>query len=254
MICRFALYGEEPETNGTQKIIFTLIKPQLEANIKRADGAKKGGRPRKENSFQTDETIGFENKNHRFSENETDETIGFENKKPNYNDNDNYNHNHNHNHNGNDNVNPNQVNGKIAAADAATRTEDGVSANPIENSASPKEEKGCGEKEERPTATPTIEDRKQQFRQKVSQIAQDQNYPADIVEDFCRYWLEMNEGGKKMRFETEKIFNHQMRLVTWINNEKKWEAQRKPASRPTTTAQSPAASNSVDDIWGVKNH
>ena len=281
MICRFALYGEEPDVKGTEKIIFRLIKPQLEANIKRADGAKRGGRPRKETDETPSETIGFENKKPSetigFENKKPSETIGFENKKPSEtigfenekpsetigfeNEKPNYNYNENYNKNSNENVNenPNQeLEGKIAAADAATQTDrvsDSVLSDSIEKPASPKkEEKGCGEKEERPTATPTIEDRKQQFRQKVSQIAQDKNYPAAIVDDFCRYWLEMNEGGKKMRFETEKFFEHQSRLVTWIKNEEKWEAQRKPASRPTTTAQSPAASNSVDDIWGVNNH
>lgn len=243
-INEYALYGNEIELSGIGQAFFQLIKPQLDANNRRRDAGLKGGAPRGNNNatkqpkvnFETTETAETKQPKLNFETTETEQKNNLN--QPNYNVNDNE----------NDNVNGLGGDFDFAAADAATQTEDGVSANPIENSASPKEEKGCGEKEERPTATPTIEDRKQQFRQKVNQIAQDKNYPAAIVDDFCRYWLEMNEGGKKMRFETEKYFQHESRLVTWIKNEEKWEAQRRPASRPTA-AQSPSASNSVDDIW-----
>ena len=247
-INEYALYGNEIELSGIATAFFQLIKPQLDANNRRRDAGLKGGAPRGNSNavkqpktdLQTTETTETKQPELNF---ETTETADKNNQKqPNYN--------VNVNDNVNENVNDNVFGGNsdFAAADAATQpSEDNSSSTPIEESASPKKEKGCAEKEERPTATLTIEDRKQQFRQKVSQIAQDQNYPAAIVEDFCRYWLEMNEGGKKMRFETENIFNHKMRLVTWINNEKKWEAQRRTA-RPTA-AETAAASNSVDDIW-----
>jgi hypothetical protein len=32
----------------------------------------------------------------------------------------------------------------------------------------------------------------------------------------------MNPGGKKMRFEMEKIFDVSRRLRTWLDNDKKW--------------------------------
>lgn len=59
-ICRKALYDEEKELNGTAKIMYTLIKPQLDANNKRyLDGlkgkefGKLGGRPKKEKEEKT---------------------------------------------------------------------------------------------------------------------------------------------------------------------------------------------------------
>lgn len=71
-ICRYSLYGEETELSKIEKAIFTLIKPTLEANFKRREDGKKGGRPKKNN----------EEKNHRFSESKT---TGYESEKPNVN-------------------------------------------------------------------------------------------------------------------------------------------------------------------------
>lgn len=73
-ICRKALYDEDALLDGTAKMLYTLIKPQLEANSKRYSDGQKGGRPKKE-------TTGINNK----------KTTGFENKKPNNNVNENVN-------------------------------------------------------------------------------------------------------------------------------------------------------------------
>lgn len=81
-ICQKALYENDIELTGTAKILYVLIKPQLEANSKRYADGKKGGRPKKE-------TTGFEE----------EKTTGFENKKPNKNNNVNV----------NDNVNDNNI-------------------------------------------------------------------------------------------------------------------------------------------------
>lgn len=56
-ICRYSLYGEETELSKIEKAIFTLIKPTLEANFKRREDGKKGGRPKKNNE---EKTTGFE--------------------------------------------------------------------------------------------------------------------------------------------------------------------------------------------------
>lgn len=46
-ICRYALYGESTELDGVAKSIFILIKPQLDANNRKYENGKKGGRPTK---------------------------------------------------------------------------------------------------------------------------------------------------------------------------------------------------------------
>lgn len=91
----YALNGEEPELSGVDKSIFTLIKPQIDANNRRKNNGALGGRP-KENKkpmvIET-ETIGYENENHRLL-----------NEKPNENDNVNANVNDNANLNANGNA------------------------------------------------------------------------------------------------------------------------------------------------------
>jgi hypothetical protein len=42
-----------------------------------------------------------------------------------------------------------------------------------------------------------------------------------MLRDFYDYWTETNEGGRKMRFEMQKVFDMKRRLKTWDNNNKK---------------------------------
>lgn len=74
-ICEMALNGNDIDgLQGIEQNIFTLIRPQIEANNQRYENGKKGGRPVKK-------TIGYEK----------EKTTGFENKKPNVNVNENVN-------------------------------------------------------------------------------------------------------------------------------------------------------------------
>ena len=45
-ICKYGFDGEEPELKGTEKAIFRLIKPQIDANNIRKLNGVRGGRPR----------------------------------------------------------------------------------------------------------------------------------------------------------------------------------------------------------------
>ena len=94
-INEYALNQEEIELSGVEKIAFTLIKPQLDANIKRQENGKYGslgGRPRKEENQK--QNTGYVDKNPMGN-------LQQENKNPNVNDNVNVNVND------NDNVNAN---------------------------------------------------------------------------------------------------------------------------------------------------
>ena len=46
-VCNYALNDIEPELNGIPLAIFKLLKPQLDANIRRYENGCKGGRPKK---------------------------------------------------------------------------------------------------------------------------------------------------------------------------------------------------------------
>lgn len=47
-ICEYALDGTEPELSGVASAMFKMAKPQVDANNKRYENGKKGGRPAKE--------------------------------------------------------------------------------------------------------------------------------------------------------------------------------------------------------------
>lgn len=62
-IAEYGLFGElKKPLSGISKACFALIKPQIDANEKRRNGGKKGGRPKNEKPMVSDsETYGFEN-------------------------------------------------------------------------------------------------------------------------------------------------------------------------------------------------
>lgn len=61
-IMKYGLYEEEPEVSGITKAIFTLCKPQIDANNKRYRNGNKGGRPKtkqesNDNQYVTESVI-----------------------------------------------------------------------------------------------------------------------------------------------------------------------------------------------------
>lgn len=69
-----------------------------------------------------------------------------------------------------------------------------------------------------------IQTRKNHFIVNVN-IYQDK-YGIELLDQFINYWTEHNEGGRKMRFETHKIFNISKRLGTWHRNDKKFNPRK----------------------------
>ena len=55
-ICEYGLDGEEPEGSGVVSAIFSLIKPQIDANNQRYANGKKGGRPKTESEPNNNQT------------------------------------------------------------------------------------------------------------------------------------------------------------------------------------------------------
>ena len=62
----------------------------------------------------------------------------------------------------------------------------------------------------------TIETREIEFRDKL--IPYIDTYGKEMLRAFYDYWTEKNEGGKKMKFEMQKVFEIEKRLRTWSNN------------------------------------
>lgn len=70
---------------------------------------------------------------------------------------------------------------------------------------------------------PLVE-REKEFREKVSELCPDIDKITFF--HFCNYWTEHNEGGKKMRFEMQKVFDIKRRMTTWVNNNKKFNSNK----------------------------
>ena len=87
-LCTYGLRGEMPNVTGIVKAMLLLIKPQIDANNKRYNSGKKGGRPKIEEDNNKKpmvtefETNGFEVENHWLQDEEPmviePETSGYE--------------------------------------------------------------------------------------------------------------------------------------------------------------------------------
>ena len=104
-IDRYVYYGEETALSGIEKMAFTFMKPQIDANIKRKEYAEKGGRPVQKQAKQTKTpgaadaviiekntsvSLGYETEKPADTQTENlricnQETLGYENAKPNVN-------------------------------------------------------------------------------------------------------------------------------------------------------------------------
>ena len=101
-ICDYALNFVEPSLEGTPKMAFRLIKPQLDANIARFNNGQKGGRPSSKITKpkpKRNQSITKPKPNHNLdlTKPEPSTALGYTTEKPNVN----VNHNLNHNLNGN---------------------------------------------------------------------------------------------------------------------------------------------------------
>lgn len=64
----------------------------------------------------------------------------------------------------------------------------------------------------------TVEERANTFREKIRENKAE--YPNTMLHEFFNYWTEMNENGKKMRFEMQEVFDVKRRLAKWNSNNK----------------------------------
>lgn len=62
----------------------------------------------------------------------------------------------------------------------------------------------------------TVIERKRALVEKLKPYTH--QYGSDMLNEFYKFWTEMNEGGVKMRFEMEKVFDISRRLARWKHN------------------------------------
>jgi len=93
-------------------------------------------------------------------------------------------------------------------------------------------EKKRGEESDAAKAAHTqksLEDREKEFMELVAKNLD--SYPKEMLRAFYDYWTEKNEGGRRMRFEMQKVFDIKKRLVTWKNNDKVDRIKREVISK-----------------------
>lgn len=79
--------------------------------------------------------------------------------------------------------------------------------------------------------TATIEMREKDFMNKL--VPYLETYGKEMLRDFYNYWTERNEGGKKMKFEMQKVFQIERRLITWSKNNKFNKNGKQPTAQTT---------------------
>lgn len=76
------------------------------------------------------------------------------------------------------------------------------------------------EKEIEEVKAKDIETRQNQFAETLKHFVN--QYGREMIIEFYRYWSEPNQTKKRMRFELEKTWDAERRLITWSNNNKKF--------------------------------
>jgi len=72
-----------------------------------------------------------------------------------------------------------------------------------------------------------LKERKKAFIESLKTYAD--LYDKDMLNDFYRYWVETDPKEQKMRFELQKTWQLNLRLITWKrNNQKQFNAKTKP--------------------------
>jgi hypothetical protein len=86
---------------------------------------------------------------------------------------------------------------------------------------------GFEEKPEAKQPKKNVKERKRELWDKIVVYGKQKNYSQKMCLAFYNYWTEMNEGGKKMRFEMQKVFNVEGRLRTWASKDEEYNMRTK---------------------------
>lgn len=75
-----------------------------------------------------------------------------------------------------------------------------------------------------------ISERTKHFKEQLESFTTE--FTKKTVDDFFRYWSEPNKGKTKMRYEMEKTWDTHRRLITWQNNESKFNKNKNDNATP----------------------
>jgi hypothetical protein len=71
-----------------------------------------------------------------------------------------------------------------------------------------------------------LKEKKQKFYDDCKPFLE--KYPKEMLRNFYNYWTEKNKSGTKLRFELERTFEINRRLITWSNNDKGFKKTEQP--------------------------
>ena len=182
-IMEYGLNGEEPaDLPPVPRALFMLIKPQIDANNRRYENGKRGGRPRKASDNQTGD----------FSEPTSDQS------------------------NTENDAQNNQTKTKPKPKNNQTKTKSEPNVNVNDNVNDNVEKKTTNklvvQKKKISVEQETL-NRKETFY--ASLVPFVPTYGKEMIREFFDYWSEMNRSKTKMRFEGEKVWELKRRLGYW---------------------------------------
>ena len=188
-IMEYGLYGVEPTgLSPVQKCIFTLVKPQMDANNRKYENGKKGGRPRKATANQDDsekQPVVTENATEEEPEKNQKETK----QKPNQN-------------------------------QKETKPKPNVNVNDNVNDKEKNKSNKLDLQKKKSKEELTIERRKAFYESLIPFV---KIYGKDMIRNFYDYWSEMNKSKSSMRWEGEKTWELERRLEYWSRRDNSYK-------------------------------
>ena len=192
-IMEYGLYGIEPEElDPVARCVFVLIKPQIDANNRKYENGKKGGRPRKAEANQDG------------SDKEPADSQKATDKKP--------------------NKNQNETKQKPKDNQEETKAEPNVNDNVNEND-NENVEKNKSSKldlQKKTKEQETLERRQKFYDSLIPYVGQ---YGREMIRNFYDYWSEMNKSKSRMRWEGEKTWELQRRLEYWSRRDNSYKSK-----------------------------
>lgn len=191
-IMEYGLYGVEPQNlSPVQKCIFTLVKPQMDANNRKYENGKKGGRPPKAKQNQD----GVESKPVVTEKATADEPQ------------------------------ENQTETKIKPNQNQTKTKPkpNVNDNVNDNDNEEKNKSSLLDLQKKKSMEEKAIERRQAFYESLIPFVQ--IYGKDMIRNFYDYWSELNKSKSRMRWEAEKTWELERRLEYWSRRDSNYQSK-----------------------------
>lgn len=205
-IMEYGLYGVEPsDLPPIPKSIFTLIKPQIDANNRKYENGKKGGRPKKKDADVQEPLV---------SENGEEKNLTETKEKP--------------------NQNQKETKEKPKNNLDETKPKPNVNVNVNDNDIEKKITNKLVIQKKKSKEEETLERRDKFYHLLIPYVS---TYGKDMIMHFFDYWSEMNKSKSKMRWESEKTWELARRLEYWSRRDNSFNNSKSNANNQTSAVE-----------------